>query len=211
MSVSMMARNCITTREAERLATNTSTCHNSPLHSMSLRISKRLGAVARIALAVALAAAFICAAMPLASVSAGNTCRLECCAARAPHAAGSCMNGSCHAAIQVHKSKLRRSKAYAPAEEFCGLRNIYKQMGYHAISTDAATTQPSVATLQPPCDADCGSCAVGSVSAKGKTAIATAYQLEPLWTRSSIGADHTSSTQTVHRRYSPRGPPTNLN
>jgi hypothetical protein len=182
----------------------------SNAHSMNRLVSKRSAVLARIALALLLAAAFTCTTVPLASVSASNTCHLECCAARAPHAAGSCMNGTCHAAIQVHKNKLRRPASSETAEAFCGLKRFSEQTGHHAISNDAPTTQPSVATFQRACDADCGSCAVGSVSAKGKIAIAASYQLQPLGTRCSIDSDLISSTQTFHRRYSPRGPPTAL-
>jgi hypothetical protein len=170
----------------------------------------RAGSFARAMISALLLAAFVCVAVPLASVSAGNECRLECCAARAPHAAGSCMNGTCHAAIQIHKTKLRRSTDFTPAEEFCGLKLLSKQFGYHAISSGADATQNSVATLGRPCDADCGSCAVGSVSAKGKIAIAAAYRLQLLRTRSSIDSKRIALVETFHDQHSPRGPPKDL-
>ena len=166
---------------------------------------------ARVIIAILLLAAFVCVAVPLASVSAGNVCRLECCAARAAHAAGSCMNGTCHAAIQIHKTKLRRSTEFAPAvDEFCGLKRLAKHSSYRAVSTDAPATQQSVATLGRPCDADCGSCAVGSLSAKGKIAIAAAYRLQLVGTRRSIDSKRIASVEIFHDRYSPRGPPKHL-
>jgi hypothetical protein len=169
----------------------------------------RVAALARALLAILLLAAFVCVAVPLASVSAGNECRLECCAARAPHAAGSCMNGTCHAAIQIHQIKLRRSSEVAPAEEFCGLKRLSKQFGYHAISADGPTTQNSVATFGRPCKADCGSCAIGSLSAKGKIAIAAAYRLQLLGTKWSIDSERIPLVEAFHDQYSPRGPPGN--
>jgi hypothetical protein len=144
----------------------------------------------------------------LAAVSAGNVCRLECCAARSPHAAGSCMNGSCHAAIKIHQSKLQRSLAPAPAEEFCGLKRLSKTFAVRATSTEAPTTPKSLTTLGRPCDADCASGAVGSVSAKGQLGISPAYQQQPLWTRRSIDSDRISLVEAFPRQYSPRGPPT---
>ena len=165
---------------------------------------------ARLTLAVVLLAAFVCTTVPLASVSAGNVCRLECCAGRAPHAAGSCMNGTCHAAIQLHKNKLRRSPEVGSAEELCGLKRLSKRLSYRATSTDAATPQKSVATLSRTCDADCAKCAAGAASAKGKITMAGAYRLQPLRTTWSIDSDSVSPNETFNRRHSPRGPPTDL-
>jgi hypothetical protein len=120
------------------------------------------------------------------------------------------MNGSCHAAIKIQQSKLRRSLQSAPVEEFCGLQRLSKTYGFRPISTEAPTTQKSVATLGRPCDADCGSGAVGSVSAKGQIGISAAYQQQPLGTRRSIESDRISLIEAFPRQYSPRGPPTNL-
>lgn len=170
----------------------------------------RVTTFARAAIVILLLAAFVCVAVPMASVSAGNVCRLECCAARAAHAAGSCMNGTCHAAIRIHQTKLRRSTEFTPAEEFCGLKRLAKHSGYRAASTDAPATQQSLATLGRPCDADCGSCAAGSLSAKGKIAIAAAYRLQLLRTRQSIDSKRIALVEIFHDQYPPRGPPTNL-
>jgi hypothetical protein len=175
---------------------------------MNRQVSGRPGAAARMIVATLLAGAFICAALPLASVSAGNLCRLECCAARAPHAAGSCMNGACHAAVQIHKHTLQRSSAVAPAEKLCGLQTFAKRLASVAKLTDAHTTDESVASLAPPCNADCGSCAVSSVSAKHKITIAAAYRLQPQRTTWSVESALISSHEISARQYSPRGPPT---
>ena len=176
---------------------------------MNRRMSGRSGAAARVIMAAVLAGAFICAALPLASVSAGNVCRLECCAARTPHAAGSCMNGTCHAAIRIHKQRVERPPAAAPAEEFCGLKILAKRLVHVANSTEP-TTRDSVVTLSAPCNADCGSCAVSSVSAKHKITVAATYRLQPQRTTWPIESDLISSHEIFQRQYSPRGPPTSL-
>lgn len=167
----------------------------------------RPGAAARVMIAALLAGAFMCAALPLASVSAGNVCRLECCAARAPHAAGSCMNGTCHASLKLRKHEPHRS-AVAPADEFCGLTILSKRLRYVAKSIDTPATHESVVVLTRPCDADCGSCAVGSISAKDKIAITETYRLQPARTTWSIESNLVSSNEVSQRQYSPRGPPT---
>jgi len=175
---------------------------------MNRQAIERPGAAARMMIAALLAAAFMCAALPLASVSAGNVCRLECCAARAPHAAGSCMNGTCHASLNLHKHEPHRSSV-APADEFCGLRILAKRLRHIAKSIDTPTTHESVVALARPCDADCGSCAVSSISAKDKITITDTYRLQPSRTRWSIESHLVSSHEVSQRQYSPRGPPTN--
>jgi len=165
------------------------------------------GAAARMIVAALLAAAFMCAALPLASVSAGNVCRLECCAARAPHAAGSCMNGTCHASLNLHRHEPHRSSV-VPADEFCGLKIFSKRLRYIPKSIDTPATHESVVALARPCNADCGSCAVSSISAKDKITITDTYRLQPSRTRWSIESNLVSSHEVSQRQHSPRGPPT---
>jgi hypothetical protein len=165
------------------------------------------GAAARIMIAALLAAAFMCAALPLASVSAANVCRLECCAARAPHAAGSCMNGTCHASLNLHSHGHR--SAVVPADEFCGLRILAKRLRYSAKSIDTPATHESLVALTRPCNSDCGSCAVSSISAKDKITITDTYRYQSSRTTWSIESNLVSSNEVSQRQYSPRGPPTN--
>ncbi len=172
-------------------------------------MNRRSARIARIALAALLAIAFSCTTIPLASVSAGNVCRLECCAARAPHAVGSCMNGTCHAAIKFQRSNLRSSLQLAPAEQFCGLQRLIKQPISHAAPTSTATDE-SIAKLSAPCDGDCGVCGVSSVSAKGKLAVGAAYRLQLALTSGLNPFDLASSDEVLQRGYSPRGPPFEL-
>ena len=62
----------------------------------------RAVSAARVVLGVVLLFACLSSVVPLASVSAGSMCRLPCCAGKAPHAAGSCMGGSCLAVLPKH-------------------------------------------------------------------------------------------------------------
>src|SRR3954464_5597945 len=172
---------------------------------MNQRGSKRS---ARIIVAAVLAFAFMCAFVPLAAVSAGDVCGLECCAGRAPHAAGSCMNGTCHAAIKNKSAKRRPQKHLVAVEEFCGLKPLSKRLGYRAISSDGLATRQTVAKLTRPCEPDCGGCAVGSVSAKGKIATTSTYRLPTGQTIRLHDADRITANEVSHCQHSPRGPPT---
>jgi hypothetical protein len=50
-------------------------------------------------------------------------CTLACCAGRAPHAAGSGMNGLCHAGLMAHRraTHIHHELPTQQAEQFCGL------------------------------------------------------------------------------------------
>ena len=59
----------------------------------------------------------------LATLASGPTCHLACCAGRAPHATGSCMNDSCHTFLS--RSKTTHTHYRFPVqrpEQFCGIR-----------------------------------------------------------------------------------------
>jgi len=70
--------------------------------------------VARIFLATLFSLALLSGVAPAGPLSAGRFCSMPCCAGKAPHAAGSCLGGSCHARLAVRRKS-------AP-EKFCGLR-----------------------------------------------------------------------------------------
>jgi hypothetical protein len=192
----------------QRVARNYGCVQEFDVHSMNRHVLGRPGAAARMMIAALLAGAFMCAALPLASVSAGNVCRLECCAARAPHAAGSCMNGTCHASLNLHRHEPHRLSV-VPADEFCGLRILAKRLRYIAKSIDTPAAHESVVALARPCNADCGSCAVSSISAKDKITITDTYRWQSPRMTWSIESNLVSSYEVSRRQYSPRGPPTN--
>src|SRR5258706_15260144 len=53
----------------------------------------KISYAARALMAFVLLTAFLSGVVPLAAVTAGSLCALECCAGKAPHAGGSCMKG----------------------------------------------------------------------------------------------------------------------
>ena len=55
--------------------------------------------VARAILAATLLLALLSSSFPSSVFASGQMCELACCAGRPPHAAGSCMNGSCHTGL----------------------------------------------------------------------------------------------------------------
>jgi len=164
---------------------------------------------ARLTLAVVLLAAFVCSTVPLPSVSAGNVCNLECCAGRAPHAAGSCMNGTCHAAIKLQRKIVRRPVTSTRGDEMCGLKPLaaHLRITNTPASQTSPDTQESVSKIAPSCDPDCGGCVAGSFSSKGKATFAAAGDPAPEVTRWFIVSHHTPGLAVLSRDYAPRGPP----
>lgn len=115
-------------------------------------------------MAFVLLAAFLSGVVPLAAVTAGSSCALECCAGKAPHASGSCMKGACQ--ITLPTSRARRNHATPDkAEKFCGLpRKIH--LSSFAVRSGAARLSSSSdhlssSALETPCQLDCGGCASG--------------------------------------------------
>jgi hypothetical protein len=170
---------------------------------------RRLSAVT---LALLLVAGFLSTIVPLASVSAGNICTLACCAGRMPHAAGSCMNGSCHAAIKLHRKTIQRPTA----ETFCGFEPMRAQRLFRTTITqrnrqaDETRAGSYELVLTKPCPPDCGGTA-GSIASnsKGKAvAIAIAIYGQPLNNaRADHDLDRAQPLESLCCRHSPRGPP----
>jgi hypothetical protein len=164
----------------------------------------------RAMVALALVAAFACAAIPLASAS-GNVCKLECCAGRATHAAGSCMNGTCHAAIKLQRKTIRRTLT-PPADELCGLKSVAQRFQVTAIpaSHTSPDAQQSFSTVGQRCEPNCGSCSAGSNAFKDKTVAAALRHARPLIALSPVNSRPTALRDAQTLEYSPRGPPSLL-
>lgn len=167
-------------------------------------------------LAVLLIAGFISTVAPIASVSAGNTCTLSCCAGRAPHAAGSCMDGTCHAAIRL-RNKSSKPPAHAPvAEKLCG-RHVIRPRTFATTVIDRRGEDENppgasfhLSSLRQPCAPDCAGCAVFSASnSQSKVAaLAFADQMRdgpPKLFPASL--DRADNLDVLCREHSPRGPP----
>ena len=124
----------------------------------------RVRRVSGIAIALLLAAGFFSSMVPIASVSAGNICTLACCAGRAPHAAGSCMNGTCHAAIRLRKKTGRF--ATEPTENLCGPKTFKARtiVPSQTQRSDSQRSSRQVSMLVRPCQPDCGAATLPSAS-----------------------------------------------
>jgi hypothetical protein len=176
---------------------------------------------AKLALAVMLLVGFLSSIVPLARVSAGSTCTLECCAGRAPHAAGSCMDGACEASLLthpkaagIHQAKLDR------AEQLCGLshavvvKSLAQMPAKHAppqVRSDQTTASASAAFVKP-CQPDCGACASGFTNPnRQKNSAAMADAVRPRGPTgihlSNHGYGRTHDLDALCRQCGPRGPP----
>lgn len=82
--------------------------------------------IARALLGAMLFFSVLASSFPLATLASGPMCTLACCAGRAPHAAGSCMNGSCHAFLTGHTKKIHihHEAPTEQAEQLCGLSRL---------------------------------------------------------------------------------------
>jgi hypothetical protein len=180
--------------------------------------------IARAVLGVALLLTLLAGSFPLSTLASGPMCELACCAGRAPHAAGSCMNGSCHAFANAHSKNHNHE---AEPEKLCGLARLKLKASYvpsfETVTVDytASDTSPSstpampgVATnaLTKPCQPDCGGLMSRSTSSKrqrDEAALVYANRPRPP-SRIKLSTNDYRSTQTLDaraRRGAPRGPP----
>ena len=171
-------------------------------------------------LAVMLFFAFLCSIAPLASVSAGSRCRLECCAGRAPHAAGSCMDGACEAPLRTRSKTARNHHAERDhGEQFCGLSHAVavknlarRRANYGPPQVGSDQTGAAAAAFVRPCQPNCGPCASGFTNPnrqKNSAAIADAVRpLRPTAIHFSNSGYHlTQILKALCRQCGPRGPP----
>jgi hypothetical protein len=194
-------------------------------------LSSKVMRVARVILGAAILLSILWANIPTAALASGPMCHLACCAGRAPHAAGSCMNGSCHAVLK-DRSTTSRIHLQLPAhesEQLCGLplratRNSANSLrGFTALSLASSHEQSpgsrgpgvasvSTATLAKPCQSDCGA---GTLSSSNQSrprdtgAISYADRPRP---PSNARPEHSSFSRAQAldaqcRRSRPRGPP----
>jgi hypothetical protein len=177
---------------------------------------------ARLGLAVVLLIGFLSSIAPLTPVSAGSLCRLECCAGRAPHAAGSCMNGSCHAVLSIYKTATPRRVTRVQHDEFCGLDRMLamKVIAHRRVehSPRPAKSDPamiSAAAFVKACQPDGDGCASGFANSnrqRNSVAITDADRpLGPTVIRlSNPGYDRSRILEALCRQCAPRGPPVSL-
>ena len=187
--------------------------------------------IARVILGASLLLSILSVNIPTALVASAPMCTLACCAGRVPHAAGSCMNGSCHAFLKGragaphihHQSPVQR------AEQLCGLplftartkARLLRQSARLTVgdsserfnadrASDAARV--STSTIGQPCQPDCGAGTFSSSSQnRPRDTSATAYADKPR-PPSASRHEHSSSNRAMAldalcRRSRPRGPP----
>ena len=177
----------------------------------SRRRVRRTGGVL---LALLLMAGFISTVAPIASVFAGNSCTLSCCEGRAPHAAGSCMDGTCYASIRLH-NKSSNLHAHAPvAERLCGSQSIRpRTFAKTVVARRDKDERPQGApfhfsSFRQPCTPDCAGCAVFSINSQSKVAALAISNQLPAGSHKFSSASFDPDTLDVScRQHSPRGPP----
>lgn len=168
-------------------------------------------------LALMLLVGFLSNIVPLASVSAGSRCTLECCAGKPPHAAGSCMDGACEAHLLTHSAAKRKQVKRDLDDQFCGVSHAVRlknlaRMRPNRAPRQVGSYQPraSAAAFVKPCQADCGGSAAGFGNSNRNSAVIadrvrprdpTAIHL------SDFGRHRTQLLDALCRQCAPRGPP----
>jgi hypothetical protein len=194
-------------------------------HTHSILIS-----IARAVLGVALLLTLLAGSFPLSTLASGPMCELSCCAGRAPHAAGSCMNGSCHAFAASHHTWNHNHEA--KPEQLCGLSRLKFKASYipafETVTVDytasdnqsanassssmSGTASVAAAAMSKPCQPDCGgllSRSTGSKRQRDEAALAYSNRPRPP-SRTNLRENYYRETQTLDaraRRGAPRGPP----
>ncbi len=167
----------------------------------------------RTVLATSLLVALVSAFLPLNSLATGPMCKLSCCAGRAPHSAGSCMSGSCHAFLN---SAHYHHGSGTNTEKLCGSSRLVRS---NPISTfTARKSHPSersrvtTSSIGKPCQPDCGSCVSGfanSFRQRNDAVIVDFHDPQPPTTSRELNA-HFALVKTLSalcRQCAPRGPP----
>ena len=192
--------------------------------------------VARAVLATLILGSLLTATIPFAAASSGAMCALACCAGRPPHAAGSCMNGSCQAVIPIRSTTARHGVSteggsdrvthhiHTPTvEELCGLspasrRAIGTRINLRSNKPRANATVRmhfTAAALVKPCQPNCGGGASGSGTFnRQRDSVVVAHGTRPrpptdlrLFSFARHGAQNLDA---LCRESAPRGPPSSI-
>lgn len=175
----------------------------------------------RAILAALILCSMVALVLPLSSASAASSCQLDCCAGRAPHAAGSCMSGACHARIKNKRPAHTHLNSTEKSEELCGLSSrplaIARRVAasnvsaHRTINSKSPQSELSATAAGRPCPQDCGGLASGFATAKQsrKVVFRPDQSLRP---QSVIGSNDffiqsVKSRAGLRRRSIPRGPP----
>lgn len=182
--------------------------------------------VARVILGASLVLSILSVNISTAFVASGPMCTLACCAGRAPHAAGSCMNGSCHAFLNglAKVSHIHRQLPVQQSEQLCGLPRTIVRTTVRLLRRSSTLTvgqsskqsgelaSLSTGMLDKPCQPECGAGTLSSSSqSRPRDTGAISYADKP---RPPSGSrfecssfNRANSLDTLCRRSRPRGPP----
>lgn len=188
---------------------------------MDWRNSRRTKSLntAKLALVVMLVVGFLSIIAPLVPVSAGSACRLECCARRAPHAAGSCMDGSCAASLRPRAKAAKNDQANLNHDDpFCGrtravvVKSVARRRAIRPSSQERVAPESSAAAVVRPCQPDCGACTSAFTNPnRSRNSTAAADALRPRRPKgihlSNPGYDRIHILDVLCRQCEPRGPP----
>ena len=197
------------------------------IHSRRAGLKRLAGVV----LATGVLASLLAGLLPLETLASGQMCTLSCCAGRAPHAAGSCMDGSCHTFLKgrVRALPILRKSSAQRSEQFCGLPRVIARITARSLIQSATLTvgdasqqlvadlaregaNASTSTFGQPCQRDCGVGAFSSSSQnRPRETGAPAYAHRPR-PPSNGRHEHSPSNRAMaldalSRRSRPRGPP----
>jgi hypothetical protein len=183
---------------------------------------------ARPVLALVLLFAFLSTSVPLIVSASGSKCELACCAARAPHAAGSCANGSCHADTLKRRKSARfksNTEQRSKTEQLCGVPRrleiktsvrirpqTVSQTASHHSRTASDHQSLSGLSLARPCPAECGASGSSSTNSnrqRNSAALAQVDNRPPPADVRLVDLAHRSSQilDALCRQCAPRGPP----
>jgi len=166
-------------------------------------------------MAFVLLTAFLSGVVPLAAVTAGTLCALECCAGKAPHASGSCMKGACQVTLPTSRAH-RHHAAANKTENFCGLPRKIDLTSFTVRHGEArlagSTDHLSSSALESPCHPDCGGCASGFANSnRSRNSAAVAGDARPRTPTNNQLSDFRNHRirilETQCRQGAPRGPP----
>ncbi len=162
--------------------------------------------------------------LPLETSASGPMCTLSCCAGRAPHAAGSCMNGACHAFLIHRAGQSHVHHSESTPEQFCGLTILSAHLRSSTLrgidanrvlegkdSQTHSKESVSAGTIGRPCEPNCGAGLLRSSSQTRRRhsgVIARAANPRPP-SRSDRLSARFSGAKSLNRfaQISPRGPP----
>ena len=188
-----------------------------------LRLKKHslvLSGAVRVIPGVVVLLAVLWGSVPSSTLATGPMCTLACCAGRAPHAAGSCMNGSCHAYFAARRKRNLHHDLVQSTEQICGLPRPIMKLSRSGKSprsseTSSSPDRPSIvsSTLNKPCASDCGAGTFSITTQRRPRETAALSSVKKSARQSSASlfaaaSDNQRAHDRKYRRSNPRAPPT---